>query len=216
MSNAPKSQAELDEEERQKRFEKISGLTLAVFAAALAIADLGGGKYGDDEIIGTNEKASAYAWYQSKSLKQTVLEQQHSLLDTLLSAKAISAEATPGVQAQLAHLSEEIKRYKVERAEILKGSAAVGPAGQVLEVDGQKGQIPGAETWDARLEVLGAAGDQFDLATLCLQLCLVLGAIGLVVQAEAFRWTFYRVTVVLGLLGSGFTAYAFSIALSAP
>jgi hypothetical protein len=60
MSDAAPSPASPPEEEAAgRRFELISGLTLAVLAAVLAVVDLGGGKYGDDEIIGTNEKPTS-------------------------------------------------------------------------------------------------------------------------------------------------------------
>lgn len=206
--------SEEDEKQEQsaKRFEMLSGLTLAVLAAVLAVTDLGGGKYGDDEIIGTNEKASAYAWYQSKSQKQIVLEQQHHLLTALVTAGAVTPEARAAVDAQVSGLDSEISRYKAEKKEILEGSAAVGPEAQVLEVDGKKGQIVGAKEWEAKLAVLGAAGDVFDLSTLYLQLCLVLGAVGLVLQQPKLRWTFYGGMVLCGVIGTIYSVRAFGIA----
>ncbi len=199
------------QEQQSKRYEMLSGLTLAVLAAVLAITDLGGGKFGDDEIIGTNEKSSAYAWYQSKSTKQTVLEQQQLLLQALDTAGSISPEARPAVTAQLAELDTEINRYKAEKKEILEGSAAVGPSGQVLEKDGKLGEIVGAKEWEAKLAVLGEAGDVFDLSTLFLQLCLVLGAVGLVLQAPTMRWLFYGAMVLCGAIGAFYSVQAFGI-----
>lgn len=206
------SAEEEKQEEASKRYEMASGLTLAVLAAVLAVTDLGGGKYGDDEIIGTNEKASAYSWYQSKSLKQTVLEQQQQLLQALVSAGSIAPEARAGVDAQLVELDKEISRYKAEKKEILEGSAAVGPEGQLLEKDGKTGQIVGAKEWEAKLEVLGEAGDVFDLSTLFLQLCLVLGAVGLVLQQPKMRWAFYGAMVVCGAIGTWYSVQAFGVA----
>src|SRR3954463_16082186 len=68
------------------------GLTLAIFAAALAINDLGAGKFGDDEIKETNEKASSYMWYQSKGIKESLAEGQRDLIRTLLQAGAIASD----------------------------------------------------------------------------------------------------------------------------
>ena len=107
------------EERSAKRFEFASGLTLAILAAVTAVNDLGGGKYGDDEIMGHNERSAAFEWYQSKSIKQTVIEQQKDMLQALLDAGAISADATPTIQARTAKLDEEISRYKKEKKEIL-------------------------------------------------------------------------------------------------
>ena len=203
-------EAEL-QEQQSKRYEVISGLTLAVLAAVLAVADLGGGKYGDDEIIGTNEKASAYAWYQAKSLKQTVLEQQEALLKALQTAGSIAPEAKAGVDAQIQALDADISRYKAEKKEIMEGSDAVGPEGQVLEKDGTPGPVVGAKEWEARLVVLGNAGDVFDLSTLYLQLCLVLGAVGLVLQQPRLRWAFYAAMVLTGGIGSFYAVKAYGI-----
>ena len=69
---------------KKRLYEILFGVTLAVFAAVLAVADLGGGKYGGDEGLASNEKASALMWYQSKSIKQTLAEGQSETLRSLL------------------------------------------------------------------------------------------------------------------------------------
>ena len=48
-----------EETDGKKGFETWCGVVIALFAAVLAIADLGAGKYGDDELIAHNEKGSA-------------------------------------------------------------------------------------------------------------------------------------------------------------
>ena len=208
------SQAATEAEERSaKRFEMLCGLTLAVFAATLAITDLGGGKYGDDEIIGTNEKANLYAWYQSKSIKQGVVEGERDLVAALLEGGVIVPESRAALEARVKAASDEIARYKAEKKEILQGSEAVGPAGQVLETNGVKGQVVGTKPLEAQLAVLGAAGDVFDMATLYLQLCLVLGAIALVLQDARMKKGFYAGTVVLGAIGTVYTVRAFLVAM---
>jgi hypothetical protein len=203
-----------DDDGGARRFELLAGLTLAVFAAVLAVVDLGGGKYGDDEIIGTNEKASLYQWYQSKSIKQAIVEQQQGLLTALLDAGAVAPAGIGAVTAQIAAADEEVKRYDAEKNELLRGSVAVGAAGQVLEVDGQKGQIVGTEAWEDTLATLGAAGDKFDLSTLWLQLSLVLGAVSLVLQAQRLKTIFYGAMVLGGVVGTVFGVLAFQVAMT--
>jgi hypothetical protein len=39
----------------------------------MAITDLLAGKYDADEIISNNDKSMAYSWYQSKSIKETLI-----------------------------------------------------------------------------------------------------------------------------------------------
>jgi len=203
-----------DDESAARRFEMVAGLTLAVIAAVLAVTDLGGGKYGDDEITGTNERSNLYAWYQSKSIKESLAEQEADLLQALLDGGVVKPESAPAIQLRVEKVKKKLEKYGLEKTEILEGSAKVGVEGQVLETDGQKGRIEGAKPLEAKLATLGAAGDMFDRATLWLQLSLVLGAIALVLQSTAMKRSFFAVTVILGLLGGAYAVQAFQTALS--
>jgi hypothetical protein len=199
-----------DETEAEKRFERRAGLTIAILAAVLAVNDLFGGKYGDDEILGTNEKANAFAWYQSKSQKEALDKHQLELLNGLVSAGVAPPSA---FQKDLDELTADVARYEKEKKEILEGSAAVGPDGWALADDeGQKGRIVGANEWKARLAVLGDAGDRFDLGTLFLQLCLVVGAVALVLDDMKLKERFYAGLVSCGLVGTVFTVWALATA----
>jgi hypothetical protein len=59
------------------------GLVIAIFAALMAITHLLPGKYDADEIMINNDKAMAYSWYQSKSIKETLIQGEISLLKSL-------------------------------------------------------------------------------------------------------------------------------------
>ncbi|MDB5390886.1 MAG: hypothetical protein JWM11_6532, partial [Planctomycetaceae bacterium] len=178
------------------------GITLAVFAAALAINDLGAGKFGDDEIKETNEKSSAYMWYQAKGIKESLAEGQRDLIRTLIQADTISKDKQPQLDQVAKNLDADIKRYKQEKKEILLGSAAVGEENWVQEIDGQMGQVIGAKDREKTIERLSAAGDIFDFATLCLQLCMVLGAIGLLLSIPKGRKITFVTVITLGMIGT--------------
>jgi len=201
-------------EKEKKRFEIVCALTLAVFAALLAITDLGASKYGDDEIMGTNEKANIYAWFQSKSVKQSLVEGQRDLVKTLMEAGSIDPAHQSTLEQLLGRLEQDIARYKKEKRELLLGSAKVGKENWVQDIDGELGKIVGAKEWEAKLAVLGQAGDKFDLALLFLQVSLVIGAVSLVLQENQLRWLFYGTMSTLGILGLVFSIRAFSLAFS--
>jgi hypothetical protein len=202
-------------ENARKRFETITGLTLALFAAVLAVVDLGAGKYGDDEIMGTNEKANLFQWYQSKSIKQSIIEQEAGLISALLQAGVVTPNRTDVLRDQLAAAEKSAERYDKEKKEILLGSTAVGPQGQVLLRDGKKGAIFGTKPWEQKLSILGNAGDKFDLATLWLQVALVFGAISLIIESEKLKRAFYVALVLGSLLGTSVGIQAYAIAMSA-
>ncbi|MES2788607.1 MAG: DUF4337 family protein [Planctomycetota bacterium] len=207
--SSEKSAAETHEEHWEIRF----GITLAIFAAALAINDLGAGKYGEDEIKETNEKSNSYMWYQSKGIKETLAEGQRDLLRTLLKADAIATDKVADLNQVANKLNAQVERYKKEKQEILNGSAAVGKENWVQEVDGKMGQIIGSKEREKVIERLSNAGDVFDLGTLCLQLCLVLGAIGLLLKIPQGRKLTFATVLTLGSIGTLFCIRAYMIVL---
>ncbi|KYG63032.1 hypothetical protein AZI87_15935 [Bdellovibrio bacteriovorus] len=196
-------------EVKNSNFEMRCGVVIAVFAAVMAVSDLIAGKYGDDEIIGTNEKAAAYMWYQSKSIKETLVEGEKSLLMSLKEAGAIQARASEGIDNHIANLNKKILRYKKEKNEILKGSESVGKENWVQDVNGELGKIIGAQEMEVHLAALGKAGDRFDMASLFFQICLVLGALSLVLKKEKLQMLFFTGMCSLGLLGTSISLWAF-------
>ena len=199
----------------EKRIELIGGILLAFLATILSIVDLAGGKYGDDEIIAINEKASAFQWYQSKSIKETSVEMEKELLATLLGSGAIEKTNVDAMENFEKKLDSKLKKYQKEKEEILKGSAAVGKANWVQAKDGEMGKIIGAEEWAKKAEILGRAGDYFDLSVLFFHISLVLGAVSLVIEQMSIKKIFMVIMVILGILGIYFGYEAYHIALTA-
>lgn len=192
-------------------FETRAALTIALFAAFMAVSDLFAGKYGDDEIMLTNEKASAYQWYQSKSIKQSLTEGESALLKSLLKYEAIKVGSKEGLENHIKKLDSKVEKYDREKKEILLGSAAVGKENWVQDVDGEMGKVIGAKDIEKTLATYGKAGDKFDLASLFYQICLVMGAIAIVIQREKLQEIFYFIMLGLGLGGLASTLYAFRI-----
>lgn len=189
-------------------------MTLAVFAACLAINDLGGGKFGDDELIAYGQGQQAYAWYASKGLKENLAEGQAGLLGSLIDAGAVAPEKVEGLRNNIDALKADIARYKKEKKEILLGSEAVGRENWIQDIDGQLGVVTGAKEHEAIARELGRAGDLFDFGTLFLQLSLVIGAISLILKGGGQKKAFYFACVLLGLIGSAYSVAAFLHAFS--
>ena len=190
-------------------FEELCGLTLAVLAAVLAITDIGGGRFGDDEIIAHNQKTNAFNWYQAKAVKESLIVGQRDMLKVMVDSGVIPAKTQGQMTELMSTLNSEIERYKREKAEILLGSAGVGESAWVIEQDGKLGRIKGAMEWEQEVERLGAAGDTFDFSVLFLQICLVMGAISLILKGERMRNFFYVTMLGLGGIGIYFSAAAF-------
>lgn len=203
-----------EEENKGSRLEIYIGLLLAVFAAVLAINDLGAGRYGDDEKIAHNKHTEMYNWFQSKSIKQSLVKGQIELMKTLEQADALRPELKEAMSSNVAKLQKKIDTYEREMHEIQLGSAAVGQENWAQDVNGEMGKIVGAEEYKVIYEKLGEAGDVYDLATLFLQLCLVCGAISLILQGAGARKAFIGVMIVLGLIGSWYCWQAYTLCFS--
>jgi len=197
----------------ENHFEMKCGVLIAVFAAIMAVSDMFAGKYGDDEIKYINEKSSSYMWYQAKSIRETVTEGQKSLIDTLINAKVIQGDTQSLLKTHTALIEKDIARYKKEKKEILLGSAKVGKANWAQDVEGELGKVIGALEYQEKIGILGRAGDQFDLSSLFFQMCLVMGAISLVIKKEKLQNVFFYVMVTLGVAGTGFAVAALRIAV---
>ncbi len=212
MSDDGGSAGEPEEKKEGVKFEVVCGIVIALLAAVLAVNDLGAGKYGDDELIAHNQKNNAYLWYQTKGIKETLVEEQRNTLQALVAAGSIRPEQLSTVEGLIGKLDDKAKRYGKEKAEILQGSEAVGQENWAQDVDGAKGKVEGAKEWETKAEALGGAGDWFDLATLFLQIGLVLGSVSLVIQHDRMRNLFFSGMVVLGVIGLGVSVYAYSLA----
>ena len=193
----------------QNRFEVICGLVLSIFASVLAVVQIGAGQAGGDELKALNEKASAYQWYQSKGIKQSLVEGQIGMLEILLKANSVRTADTAAMSQSLQSMKKKVERYELEKDEIFRGSAAVGEKNWVQVKDGKMGQIIGAQEWDIEGETLGKIGDMYDTASLFLQLCIVMGGVALVIHRPQTKWVFFGLMGMLGLLGTGIGLYTY-------
>lgn len=201
-------------QKRGVKFEVICGVVIALLAAILAVNDLGAGKFGDDELIAYNEKNNAYLWYQTKGIKETLVEEQSNTLQALVAAGSIRPEQLGTVEDLIKKLDDKSKRYGKEKSEILQGSAVVGQPNWAQDVDGKLGAVKGAKEWETKAKALSDAGDWFDLATLLLQIGLVLGSVSLIIQHDRMRNLFFMGMVVLGIVGLAVSAFAYNQAFA--
>jgi hypothetical protein len=189
-------------EEDSSKFEMIAGIIIAFFTAILAIAGLAGGSYGQSVLLGNSQKNSAYDWYNTKGIKQMIVEGQKETIESLLASGLIKTEAKETLKQNLTDLDKSIAKYTNEKNEIMVGSVALDKSQWVQDVDGELGKVKGAKEWEAETEILDKAGAKMDLSSLFLQICLVIGAISLIMRKPKSKWTFLGLAVIIGLVGT--------------
>ena len=193
--------------------ENFFALTMLLLAACLAINDLVAGRYGDDEIMMTNDKSNQFQWYQSKSIKEYIVKGQADLLDTLIKAQVVKGENLKAFEEQHQKLSDNVKRYQKEKQEILLGSATVGKENWVQDMDGKMGAVTGVKEYEKELLKLSKAGDRFDLGSLFFQISLMFGALGIMIKKENIKKFAFVGCLLLGGWGVTYFIKALMVVL---
>jgi len=195
--------------------EVMIGLLMAFFAAFLGITDIGDKKAEAKYIVANNEKANAYQWYQAKSIKQNIAEGQKDMLRALVASGVIKADDRQAVDKIIAHLESNIARYDKEKAEILgrrqDGTVRAERAGKEEAAKIEKSEaIISATEWEERAHSYHRMGNDFALATFFLQLCLVIGAVSLMIQEMSVRKTLLAIFLLSGLVGIVFSILGYA------
>lgn len=188
-------------EPRPDRFEMICGLILSIFASLLALIQVADDNFRNEELKAVNEKSQAYQWHQAKGIKQNLVEGQIGLMETLLSSKSIASKDTFALTQNIEKLTKKVERYEKEKKEILLGSVAVGKENWVQDIDGKMGKVIGAKEWEQKIEYYGDLGDKLAIASLLLQISIVMGGMALVLQEVIQKKRFFWTMVLLGSVG---------------
>jgi hypothetical protein len=191
------------------RYQLICGVALGILAAVMAINNIGGSRWGDEEIKAANEKGTAYAWYQSKGIKESLVENHRDNVVAQLASTLVTGGQRKALEKDLERLNAELKRYKLEKREILLGSATVGQNNWSIEHNGKMGNVKGAKDWEDTLSRLEEAGDIFDYSAIFLNMAIVLGSISLLMTRKRVRSGFFFGMIGFGILGTYYLVDAF-------
>ena len=209
MSEETKSE---EAQDAADTFEFLTGLVIAIFAAVLSLNGLGGGKFGGDEAIANIDKSNQFSWFQSKSIKKTLAEGQVTTLETLVDTGLVPAEKKESIDKLVEKFKGKVEKYDHETKVILDGSTTHEKEAWYAGLDGDMKGVIGAKEHETRANGLNAAGDVFDYGELFLQLCLVLGAVSLVIKKAKLKKIFFGVMILTGGIGTIFTILAFRAA----
>jgi hypothetical protein len=200
-------------DESGDNFEFLTGLVLAIFAAILSINGLGGGKFGGDETIANIDKTEAYNWLQAKSIKKNLTDNQITTMETFLDLGLYPPDKVEPIKKSLESYKSKSARYDREMKIIKEGHTKYENEEWFPKLDDEKiKNATGGDEYQEKANGLNDAGDIFDYGELFLQLCLVLGAVSLVVKKESLKKTFFGGLVLMGLVGTVFTLMAFQAA----
>lgn len=152
-------------EEKKESWTQWVALTTTILAVCAAISSLKGGSYSTKVQLSTTMEVNKWAYFQSKSLKQHLCEQQAALLQ-VAAAEARTPEGARLAQAARDAALADVRRYDAEKAEIKK-------------------EAEGLQADEATNKRHGAA---FGQAVMLLQIAITLSAVGALIKRKAMWW----------------------------
>jgi hypothetical protein len=152
-------------DEKKEQWTQWVALTTTILAVCAAISSLKGGGYSTKVQLSTTMEVNKWAYFQAKSLKQHVTEQQAVLLE-MAAVEARTPEAQRLAQARREAALADVKRYDAEKATI-------------------KAEAEGLQADEALNKRHGAA---FGQAVMLLQIAITLSAVGALIKRPVMWW----------------------------
>lgn len=159
-------------------------LSTTLLAVCAAFATLKGGSFSTKTQLATVSASNKWAYFQSKSLKETARDTESTIIK-VIEASATNPEAKAIARKAIEKADDEIKRYKIEKAEIMKE----------------------AQFLDAEAAYSQARGGNFGLAIMFLQIAIMLSAISALMKKKSF----WIVGLCAGAIGVGFLLFAWPL-----
>lgn len=170
------------EHDAEERFRSRVALVIAVLAALLAVASLGGGNVAEEMVNSNIHASDTWAFYQAKNIRQTSLNLAADEMETFLLANGASLgeEVRRDVEAKVARYRATAARYDDE-------PDPAAPADS-LRGEGKKQLAAQARSWEAKRDRAQEQDANFDYAGVLFQIAIVLGSVAILALSRPVLW----------------------------
>jgi len=152
-------------EEKKEQWTQWVALTTTILAVCAAISSLKGGGYSTKVQLATTMEVNKWGYFQAKSLKQNLREQEAVLLEVA----ALEARTPEGKK--------------------LAGERRDGALAEVKRYDAEKGAIKAeAERLKEDEELNKRHGAAFGQAVMLLQIAITMSAVGALIKRQVMWW----------------------------
>ena len=196
-----------------ERAEAVGGVLIALFAALMAISQMVNGELEEEMMIAHNNVVSYSNWYQSKSIKESLKESELDYLTALISSGIVTDDKVQVIEEKIASVQKNINKYSAEKIEILKGSAFVGKENWKQDIEGEMGIITGVKEWQQLAATYDYATKKFDYGMLFFQICIVLGAVCIILYDNPIlQKSLIVFMIIFGITGTILSIYGYLLA----
>jgi hypothetical protein len=164
-------------DEQRQNWLNFLALTTVLLAVGATVSTLNVGKFSNRSILKQTQASDQWAYYQAKSIKSYLYELQKEKLEIELKLIAGTApkEVVEEYQKKVVGYTAQIKRYEVEKAEIMKE----------------------AKSLEQQRDEVALHGQSFGMAVILLQLAILLSSMATLMKKKALWMT----GLVLGVVG---------------
>ncbi|MFC4097057.1 DUF4337 family protein [Euzebyella saccharophila] len=192
---------------QSRKIEERGGVLIIFFVALLAIMEVINNSFEKKITDADNNEVSYSDWYNAKSIKQVMKENERDFLIALLSTGMIDRERSAAMKEKIEKTKQLVIKYEAEKTEILMGSANIPPSSWAQDLDGEMGKIIGLREWREKAKTLKETVGKINMGILFLQISVVFGVVCLIIQEnpklqQTFTWL---------MIGSGFIGIALSL-----
>lgn len=187
--------------EVEDSFSKRVAITIALLAVIISVIGNKGDNAKTEAIIKTTEAANQWAYFQSKSIKQTAYETERDLLGALADGSVDPAKRT----ALAEKITKKIAKYDAEKQAI--GPGVVDPTTKefVPQKDEEGKPLISGKELQQEAAHLSAINDKTDEASLLLQIGVIFCSVAILAKSRPF----WFLGMGLGAVGSYFGVLAF-------
>jgi len=165
-------------EEKKEKWLNYLALSTVLIAVCATLSTFKGGSYGSKALMNQTNAANQWSYYQSKSIKSYIFENQKDNLELqrdLLAGASKSKEIAAGYQQKIDTYELKLKQYEVDKADIKAR----------------------AESFEKERDNCQAHSSAFGIAVIFLQIAILLSSVAALIKKKAL----WMLSIGVGVVG---------------
>ncbi|MUH37212.1 DUF4337 family protein [Zobellia amurskyensis] len=195
---------------KNSKIENRGGVIIIILVALLAVMKVVNSKL-EEKIARANYKHVSYSsWYNAKSIKQILKENQRDYLESLRGTGLVAEDKLEQLDFRIEMTEDLIRKYDEEKTEILLGSDNIPREAWSQDLDGEMGKIVGLRAWEEMGLANRSLVAQIEIGILFLQISILFGVLGLIInENRRLQEVFTGFMIGVGFIGLSVCFYGY-------
>ncbi|WP_276165865.1 DUF4337 family protein [Zobellia alginiliquefaciens] len=195
---------------KNNKIENRGGVIIIILVAMLAVMKVVNSNL-EEKIARANYKHVSYSsWYNAKSIKQILKENQRDYLESLRGTGLVAEDKLEQLDFRIDVTDDLIRKYEEEKTEILLGSNNIARSAWSQDLNGEMGKIVGLRSWEDISLKTRSLVTQIDIGILFLQISILFGVLGLIInENKKLQQVFTLFMIGVGFIGLAVCFYGY-------